>query len=225
MKQVRFNYSLKNIGLPSQDCYRRMLIDKVETVVSRMRWKAHFFLHETNATEQYKFGLKSKNSPPVINEMKSFEEDLIEQMENIKFRKVTDTFLNNLSKDLKKVKSSPNVFLFADKTRNVYATSPENYNKILKENVTKTYMIAQNDVLEDINFELKNLTSDLSIGDRLETMAPKEAFVTVKDHKDNFEVNPTYRLINPAKSELGKISKIVLDDINCQIKNIINVNQ
>ena len=86
-------------------------------------------------------------------------------------------------------------------------------------------MIAQNDVLEDINFELKNLTSDLSIGDRLETMVPKEAFVTVKDHKDNFEVNPTYRLIKPAKSELGKISKIVLDDINCQIKNIINVNQ
>ena len=72
--------------------------------------------------------------------MKSFEEDLIDLMENIKFRKVTDTFLNNLSKDLKKVKSSPNVFLFADKTRNVYEASPENYNKILKENVTKTYV-------------------------------------------------------------------------------------
>ena len=71
-----------------------MFIDKVENVVSRMRWKAHFFLHETNATEQYKFGLKSKNSPPDINEMKSFEEDLIELMENIKFRKVSDTFLN-----------------------------------------------------------------------------------------------------------------------------------
>ena len=97
MKQVRFNYSLKNIGLPSQDCYRRMLIDKIENVVSRMRWKAHFFLHEPNATEQYKFGLKSKNLPPVIDEMKSFEDDVIELIENIKFRKVTDTFLNNLS--------------------------------------------------------------------------------------------------------------------------------
>jgi hypothetical protein len=30
-------------------------------------------------------------------------------------------------------------------------------------------------------------------------MATKEAFVTIKDHKDNFEVNPTCRLINLAK--------------------------
>ena len=156
--------------------------------------------------------------------MKSFEDDLIELMENIELRKVTDTFPNNLSKDVKKVKSSPNVFLFADKTTNIYETSPENCNKILKENVTKRMCCAER-CLEDIHFELKNLPSDLSIGDRLETMAPKEAFVTVKDHKNNFEVNPTYRLINPAKGELGKISKILPDDIKCQIKNIINVHQ
>jgi hypothetical protein len=57
-------------------------------------------------------------------------------------------------------------------------------------------------------------------------MASKEAFVTIKDHTDNFEVNPTYRLINPAKtSDLGKISKIILDDINSQIRNNIGVQQ
>jgi hypothetical protein len=56
-------------------------------------------------------------------------------------------------------------------------------------------------------------------------MATKEAFVTIKYHKDNFEVNPTYRLINQAKSDLGKISKIILDDINSQIRNNIGVQQ
>jgi hypothetical protein len=84
-----------------------LLIDKVENVVNRMRWKA-FFLHEPNATAEYKFGLKSKKSPPVVIEMKAFEEDLINMIENIQFRKVTDTFLDNLDNDLKKVKSSPN---------------------------------------------------------------------------------------------------------------------
>jgi hypothetical protein len=79
----------------------------VENVVNRMRWKA-FFLHEPNATAEYKFGLKSKKSPPVVIEMKAFEEDLINMIENIQFRKVTDTFLDNLDNDLKKVKSSPN---------------------------------------------------------------------------------------------------------------------
>ena len=38
-------------------------------------------------------------------------------------------------------------------------------------------------------------------------MATKEAFVTIKDHKDNFEVNPTYHLINPAKSDSERLVK------------------
>jgi hypothetical protein len=56
-------------------------------------------------------------------------------------------------------------------------------------------------------------------------MAPKNAFVTVKDHKENFKTNPKFRLRNPAKSELGKISKITLDNINSQIRKRTKVNQ
>jgi hypothetical protein len=96
----------------------------------------------------------------------------------------------------------------------------------VNDNVTKTYKVVDNDILEDINCDLRDLANYLSIGNRIETMATKEAFVTIKDHKDNFEVNPTYRLINPAKtSDLGKISKIILDDINSQIRNNIGVQQ
>ena len=132
---------------------------------------------------------------------------------------MSDKFLNNVDNDLKKVKTSPNVFVFADETKNVYETTPENYNKIVKDNVTKTYKLTDNDVIEEINFELSQITDNLSVSDRIETLASKEAFVTLKDHKENFETNPKYRLINPAKSELGKISKIILDDINTQIRN------
>ena len=56
-------------------------------------------------------------------------------------------------------------------------------------------------------------------------MASKEAFITIKDHKENFETNPKYRLINPAKSELGKISKNILDDINSQIRDATGLKQ
>ena len=63
MNQIRFNYSLKNIGLPTRDEYKKKLVDKIENVVSRMRWKAHFYLNDPNAKEQYKFGLKSTKSP------------------------------------------------------------------------------------------------------------------------------------------------------------------
>ena len=33
----------------------------------------------------------------------------------------------------------------------------------------------------------------------------KTAFITLKDYKENFNINPKCRLINPAKSELGKM--------------------
>ena len=56
-------------------------------------------------------------------------------------------------------------------------------------------------------------------------MAETEAFITLKDHNDNFESNPKCRLINPAKSELGKVSKIILDCINQEIRSSTNVNQ
>ena len=146
-------------------------------------------------------------------------------MENIQFRKVSNEFLDNLNSDLRKVKSSPNVFVFVDKTRNVYETSPENYRKIVTENITKTYKIAEHGVLDDINNDLKHIADELSISDRIETMAPKDAFITFKDHKENFQNNPKFRLINPAKSELGKISKTILNDINSQIRNNTGLNQ
>ncbi len=48
-------------------------------------------------------------------------------------------------------------------------------------------------------------------GDRIEQMKKREAFISLKDHKENFENNPKCQLINPAKSESGKLSKIILD--------------
>ena len=45
------------------------------------------------------------------------------------------------------------------------------------------------------------------------------------ESKDNFESNPKCRLINPAKSELGKVSKVILDSINQEIRSTTNVNQ
>jgi hypothetical protein len=115
--------------------------------------------------------------------------------------------------------------VFADKTKNIYETTPENYDKILRENITKTYKLSDENIMDTINEELYKISKDLSIEDRIETMRKQEAFITIKDHKENFEVNPTYRLINPAKSELGKVSKIILDNINNTIRTKLKINQ
>ena len=157
--------------------------------------------------------------------MKAFEEDVIHLVSNVKFRKISDRFLNNIARDMEKVNSSQNVLIFVDKTRNVYEAAPEAYNKLLIDNITKTYKLGSDDITDDINFELKKITSNLSIADRVDTMARRNAFVTLKDHKENFDSNPKCRLINPSKSELGKVSKIMLDDINNKIRSTLNLNQ
>ena len=53
----------------------------------------------------------------------------------------------------------------------------------------------------------------------------REAFITLKDHKPNFDNNPTCRLINPTKAEIGKISKRILDRINTKVVHTLQLNQ
>ena len=45
-----------------------------------------------------------------------------------------------------------------------------------------------------------------------------KCFMSLKDDKKSFQNNPTVRLINPAKNELGKFSKVILDKINKSIR-------
>ena len=47
----------------------------------------------------------------------------------------------------------------------------------------------------------------------------------MKYHKDNFQSSLPCHLINPAKSELGKISKSILENINQHLLKLLYVNQ
>ena len=52
-----------------------------------------------------------------------------------------------------------------------------------------------------------------------------DALITLKNHKPNFTSNPKYRLINPSNSELGKVSKFLIEKLNTIIRNKSLVNQ
>ena len=60
---------------------------------------------------------------------------------------------------------------------------------------------------DEVNREAKGLANKLDIADRVEVMSQTNAFITIKDHKPNFQTNTKCRLINPAKTQIGKISK------------------
>ncbi len=200
MDRVRFDYSTKNIPIPSPNTYISKIIEKTEEFIRRMRWKAYFYLNP-NATQNRKqtFGFKSKNSPPAIEELKKFEEIMLRLVSNITFKqqpKPSD-FQTKLSHDINnKIKSSTDVLIKGDKTNHFYCMNPDDYKKLLRENVTN--------IAVNIEKRSKIITEKLGLDDRIETRAKKEPFITIKDHKPNFNTNPKYRLIKPTKAEIGK---------------------
>ena len=61
--------------------------------------------------------------------------------------------------------------------------------------------------------------------ERVECLAKNPAFITLKDHKENFQASLTCNLINPSKSELRKVSKVKLEKINQALIKHLDVNQ
>lgn len=79
--------------------------------------------------------------------------------------------------------------------------------------------------LDGINAEAQTTAEKLQMDKPMESIADKQAFITLKDHKDNIENNLPSRLINPAKSETVPVSKVCLDRINNAIRDAPKVNK
>ena len=88
------------------------------------------------------------------------------------------------------------------------------YTKLLNENITNAYRKTNKNSVNKINKDAKKIAKSLSIDDRVEKMQKSLTYITVKDHKDNFPHSISCRLINPSKTDIGKISKTILDKIN-----------
>ena len=56
-------------------------------------------------------------------------------------------------------------------------------------------------------------------------MQESESYIIVKDHKEDFPHKTSCRLINPSKSDIGKISKYVVDKVNQKLLTVTEVNQ
>ena len=115
--------------------------------------------------------------------------------------------------------------MLADKTTNVYKLDVDQYQKLLTDNITANYKKSNSSMKTEIDIEAKNIASKLSIEDRVESYAKRNAYITLKDHKDNFPNNPKCRLINPAKSEIGLVSKQLLENIVAKVQKCTHPNQ
>lgn len=230
---------MKNIPIPSRNTYIKKLIEKTESVIKHIRWKAFFFEQnkdknktnsdsdndDSNSAIDNNFGFKSRKCPPQNEELNNFEADVYDMIKNIEFRQVQDDFQDQLQHDIRKINNSTKAFIPADKTNNYYEVDKTTHDKLIMDSITSTYKKANTNTIITINNEAKDIATNLNIADRAERMAQRQAFITLKDHKDNFQNKPAFRLINPAKSEIGRISKQLLENINTTIRRKTSLNQ
>ena len=78
MDPINFGYSLKNIGLPSHHAYKYKLMEKLESVIIRFRWKMFDFKRNNSCAEEgvdQGLFLKSRMCPPSDSDLVEFESD------------------------------------------------------------------------------------------------------------------------------------------------------
>ena len=144
---------------------------------------------------------------------------------SIEFKLVRNNFQSTLREDLNKIKSSRNFLVFAYKITNLYEMPPDQFKTLLKNNITETYRKVDSNAKRNINKEAKKLSKELNLEDKMECYAKRPAFITLKDHKENFKSNQKCRLSNPCKSEMGIVSKKYLENIISKLNSKLQYNQ
>ena len=108
MDKFNFGYSTNNIPIATERQYKLKLVEKIEAVIKRMRWKAFYFEQSDthNNSKNIYYGLTSDKTPPPMKLLELFEKDLFKIVEKIKLRKINCEFQDKLNSDIKGIKSS-----------------------------------------------------------------------------------------------------------------------
>ena len=65
----------------------------------------------------------------------------------------------------------------------------EDYEKLMHENITKTYKKTNESKIKTINKSAKKIANRLNLEDRIEKLQESERYITIKDHKNDFTYN------------------------------------
>ena len=143
----------------------------------------------------------------------------------IQFRPVKSSFQSQLLADMNAIRKSTSVIVPADKTTNLYKMTVADYNKLSNDNKTAKYIKSRADFVSTLNNETKTNDRELPLDSRIGRFFDRNAFVTIKDNKENFSNTFKCHLINAANSQIGIVSKQILAKINNTIRSQINFNQ
>ena len=130
-----------------------------------MRWKALTFLGKLKSSEKDNYGFKTVKCPSSVKELVLFENDMMDMIKNLEFRRVNNEFQSNLRNAIRQIHRRKNLFISADKSRNMYKVSKASYELMMHKNVTKTYKKFNKNKPNSINFKEKQIAIKLKTDD------------------------------------------------------------
>ena len=83
--------------------------------------------------------------------------------------------------DKTEILSSDSVIVQADKSSNMYKMSADEYNKKLKDNITRDYRKAFRSDVDEVTKEAAAIARTYDLDDRIDIPTDDEAFITIKD--------------------------------------------
>ena len=109
--EIRNQIFNEKYPVPSKESYQLNVIDKIESFVKSIRWRAFYCLNQQKCDNEIKqnLGVKTGKYPPT--------KDLSDMAELSKLIHVKDSFQSDLKKDILMIKSFPNVFVFARQSK------------------------------------------------------------------------------------------------------------
>ena len=193
------------------------------TLFSR-RWAAAYFLgyikNKDDEEPKETYGFPTQKPAPFVEELKEFSSEVTRLIDETRWRKhYTNPVQQNLRATLRDIQNKDDkMFVKSDKGASFYLMKPEDYGGLLRNSVTSLYRKTSLDEVNDTLKADKKIAEELELEDRIMVSTPREAFGLLKDGKDDFRENPTIRLINPTKPELGRVSKKLVEDLVTEIK-------
>ena len=81
----------------------------------------------------------------------AFADDLVKLVRNVTFKPISNNSQDEMKADIDSIKRSQNIYIFADETNNLNETDVKNYNKLLINNISKTYKKSDSVIFNKIN--------------------------------------------------------------------------
>ena len=123
---------------------------------------------------------KDPKSRPQNEHLTAFKNVFYDMVYHIEFKTGQNDFLKTLTSDLKKIKPSNALLVFADKTINLYYMRPDHYNSLYKNSITKTYIKTELITKTTIDKETRQLSKPLKLEIKMECNAERHAFISLR---------------------------------------------